>query len=314
MTWPLDTQFLALVFNTLLLWTVCLVLHRYRTRLTLIPFYGFIGALVVYTHTLSSHSINVVSWNLYFHVASTAYFTTLLLAIFLLYLFDEVKAARKGLEIIILISLFQFFVVFITSLEDTKNIFISADLSNFSNYFWSLIAMVIDVAMMAVLWELLSRIKTLPNLIKVPLLIFVVFAVDTLIFATAVFGGTPAYLDILKADFIVRAGLALLMGSIIANYLQSTHYSEAKRIKPEKLWDIVNFKSMLENEVAMLQMEVGKRLAAEKELVATQEKLNAQVKELAQINKYMVDREMKMVELKKEIETLKARNSDQNSG
>ena len=264
-------EFLILVIHTVILWMLVFFLHRFRSRLTLIPLYGLLAALVVYTHVLSTFETSVVQWGFYFLVSSTAYFTPLLLIILIVYLFDGVRAARKGLEIVIGISLLQAFVVYISNVEDATHMFIPANPANFINYFWSAVAMVIDIALMGVVWEILGKSSRLPLTLKVILLIFIVFVFDTFIFVTGVFGASANYLSIIVSDLVVRLILSVIMGIVIADYLESSAFSEEKRIKPKKIWEIVNFRSALEEEVSSLQAEVEKRKISETELRASRE-------------------------------------------
>ncbi len=267
----ISSEFIILAIHTVLFWLIVVILHKLRTRLTLIPLYAILGALVVYTHTLSSYSISVSQWGLYFLVSSTAYFTPLLLILLLVYLFDGARAARKGLEVVIGVSLLQVFVVYITSFEDYGHFFIPANSQNFINYFWSTTAMIIDIAAMGIIWEIIGKIKALKLTARITLLLFLVFMIDAFVFVTGVFGNSPEYFNIILTDTIVRIGLSILMGFVIADYLRASDFSEETRERPKKIWEIINFRSALEEEVSSLQAEIEKRRQLEKELFESKE-------------------------------------------
>lgn len=249
-------------------WILVFTLHRLRFKLTLVPLYGLIAALVAYTHILSSFGASVTQGNLFFLVSSTAYFTSLLLGILLIYLFDGVEAARKGLEILVMVSFLQIIVVYTLHLIDPGHTFIPSTIENFKNYFWSITAMVADVVFMVIMWEWLSKIRHFTNYLKVPLLIFLVLTLDAFIFVSGVFAGTGNYLEILKSDIIVRFFLATIMGTVIAAYLTNSKYSEKERDKPRKVWDILDFRSALVRKVKSLEEIIRERQILEKKLRA----------------------------------------------
>lgn len=267
----MSVPFLILLFQAFSFWVITFVLHRFRHRLTLIPLYGWIAALVVMTHTLSSFGLGIVEFDLFFLLASTIYFPPIIIAILLLYLFDGVKAARKALEIILLASALQVVAVLFSSFEDIQTSWISTDLSSFITYFWSVTAMFIDIIFIAVGWELFSRVKAVPTMAKTMALTWLVFMVDTLIFVVGVFATSPLFLSILQGDLVIRSVLALVMGFFIGRYLKLEQYSEEKRSKPQNIWEIVHFTSSLETEVADLQKEVELRKDLERKLRYAQE-------------------------------------------
>lgn len=258
--------FLILFFHTVFLWICVLTLHKYKYKITLIPLYAFISALTILTHVTSSFGLSLNFLNYFFLIASTAYFTPLLLSIFVLYLFDGIHATRKAVQIILGISALLILTIFLVSLEDGVNVFIKSTFSTYKEYFWSIFAMVVDTLVISIGWELFSKIKRVPNFVLVTLLLFLALSIDTFIFATGVFGTQPFYFSMIKANLTIRAFMSLIMGAVLSRYLRVEHFSEEKRVKPEQIWDIVNFKSEDEQQIQYLEETIVNKNKIQKEL------------------------------------------------
>ena len=259
--------FIVLVCNTVLLWMLVTLLHWYKNKITIIPFYCLIAVLTLLTHIISSFGLNLTYLSSYFFISSTAYFTPLLLAIIILYLAEGVHATRKALEMILLTSVLLVSVVAFSSVEDPTHPFILSNFETYKNYAWSIFAMFVDVVIISVGWELINKIKKVPTLISLILLIFVVYLADTLIYVNGVFYDSPIYWNIIKGDLIVRGALSLLMGTFLSIYLFTTKFSEEKRPKPKNLFEILNFKSEDEKLVNLLSTQIQEKETAEKELI-----------------------------------------------
>lgn len=260
-----------LIVHTLIFWYFALLLHQKKTKLTLIPLYGLTGAFTVFTHTLSSFGSSVMVGNYVFLIASTTYFTTLLLAVIILYLIDGPRAARKVLEVIVGISIIQALTVFLVGLEDTKTTWIPISTNVFRDYFWSVLTMIIDIILVGVVWELLSKLKVKNLFISVFLVLLIVFFVDTFIYTTAVFGNNQYFWSIIQSNLIIRFVLAIIMGALISSYLKYINFSEEKRKKPEHILEIIDFASVGEREITKMKSGVEELTEIEKKLEESQE-------------------------------------------
>ncbi len=267
-------DFIALVLNTFFLWSLVLYLHLKRNSLTLIPFYSFIAIVTVFNHILSSFNLNLLFNGYFFFVSSTAYFTTLLLSILLLYLYDGVHAARKALEIVLFASFFLVFVIVISAIEDPKNIFIPSVFATYQNYFWSITALFVDIVLMAIGWELVNKVKRIPIVISLSLLLFTIYMVDAFIYVTGVFWGQSIYWEIIKTDLIVRGILSIVMGIFLSRYLSFINFSEKKREKPKSIFGILDFRSSDERKVIELSSQISQKEKTEKELIRIKELYN----------------------------------------
>jgi len=267
----LPANFIIMSVVTFVLWVTVAFFHWNRRKITIIPLYAFITGLSMFMNLLGLLNINVVFNNLYFLVSSTMYFTPVLLAIIILYLSDGIQATRKALEVIIGISALTLFTIIVSASLDTKNVFIPLSTTMYKIYFWSVLALTIDIITVALGWELLNKIKKLPLVISLTTLIFMVGAIDTFIFVTGFFYGNPEYINIIKSDLIVRAILAVTMGGFLSWYFKFSGFSEDKRIKPTKIWEFLDLKSEDTAQIELLNRKISTEANLAKEVLKSQE-------------------------------------------
>jgi len=214
-------SFIFLCGQTIILWFLVIFLHRKKERLTLIPFYSLLAILTVATHNLSDLGFAVIFHNWYFLIASFSFFTSLMLSVLIIYLFEGPRAARFALLVIFFTSILYILFVFLLSQQTDTTSWITFDYKHWLIYFWSILAIIIDVFFMAIFWELLAKIKKIPLTVQIFLVIFITFFIDALIFTTAVFGQQTIYWSILQGNLLIRLVLALIATPIITLYLKA---------------------------------------------------------------------------------------------
>ncbi|MEI8270190.1 MAG: PAS domain-containing protein [bacterium] len=266
------TPFLFLCLQTIILWFIIIFLHRQKERFTLIPLYSFLAILTVLTHNLSDLGFIITLNNFHFLIASFSFFTSLMLGVLFIYLFEGPKATRLALYIILFSSFLYIGIMYLLGLQIGDFKWMSLDLSHLITYFWSIAAIIVDVFFIAIFWELLGRIKKIPLLIQVFLVIFGTFLIDALIFVTGVYLGQPVYWSILQGDLLVRIALALIASPIIVMYLKTEKYSEIERVKPKNFWEILNFHSDLETKIKSMEEVLKHQKELEDQLKKSEEK------------------------------------------
>ncbi len=220
-------------------------LHSKKDSITLTPLYAYVAILTVLTHNLSDLGFKLVLNDWVFIVSSFSMFTTLMFCILLLYLFEGPRAGRFALWIILFSSFFYIGVVFFLGFITDTSSWILIDSARISYYFWSILAIIIDVIFLAIAWEVLSRATSLNLLLRVFVIIFGVFALDTLIFTTGVFGTSEMYLSILQGNLLMRLALSAFGAPVMAYFLIAGGFSEDKRDRPKSVLEILNFQSDL---------------------------------------------------------------------
>ena len=268
----MPVQFLFLCIQTLILWLLVIVLHRQKNRFTLIPLYAYIAVLTLLTHNLSDLGFAVTMSGWFFLISSFSFFTALMLGILFIYLFEGPRATRLALFVILGVSFFYIGVVYLLGLQANTGSWVALSPTRFVYYFWSISAIIVDVFFITIVWELLGKIQKLPFFLKVFLVIFGTYCIDTLIFATGVFGGQPLYASVLRGDLSTRLILAIIATPIISFLLKSEGYKEEVRDKPKDAWEILNFRSDLETRIESMEESNKEQKRLEGELKKSHEK------------------------------------------
>lgn len=260
-----------LFIQTLFLWCLVVILYSLRKRYSLLLLYGYLAIITVLTHNLSDlgFSLQIGRWD--FFIGSVSFFTTLMFITLFLYLLEGPKAARLAIITIFGSSILYFILVFLLSLQVNTGNWVPVNFDTYKTYFWSLLAIMVDVSLLALFWEVLTRISKIPLVIKVFLVSLLVLLTDTLIFTTGVFLKSPEYLQILNANLLVRLGLAVFIAPIISAFVRFEGFNENTRLTPKNLLEILNFQSDLETQIESLEDVIKQKDKIQKDLLSSKE-------------------------------------------
>lgn len=247
------------------------LLHRLRSKFTLIPLYCFIAVLTLLTHNLADLGFAVVAGDWYFLISSFSFFTTLMLGVLFLYLFEGPRATRLSLWIILFVSCLYISLVWALGFLTNTSNWIVLDAEKIKVYFWSIGAIVVDFVFLAILWELLAKLGKVPLVVRVFIVCIAVYFLDTAIFVTGAFGGQSTYVSMIKSNLTIRLVLALIMTPVASFYFQVEGYKEENRIKPKRIWEILNFRSDLEEKIETMEEAIKKAKKLEEELSIAKE-------------------------------------------
>ena len=265
------TPFLYLGIQSLFLWFLVIFLHRQKNRFTLIPLYAYIAILTIFTHNLSDLGFAVTVNQWYFLIGSVSFFTTLMLCMLFLYLFEGPRATRLALLIVLGASSFYIGIVFLLNMQVDTSKWIVITSERMWVYFWSIFAIILDGFFIAIFWEILEKTKKPSIFIRVFLVIFGTYLLDTLIFTTGVFGAQTIYASVLQGNLMTRLLLALVITPIISISLRREGYIEEKREKPKNVWEILNFRSDLETKIETMEDGIKIQKVLQERLKESQE-------------------------------------------
>lgn len=265
------SNFLFLCLQTLFLWGLVVQLYHQKKRYTLIPLYALLTLSTFIAQHFNDLGLVVKIYDLTFLIGSFSFFTTTIFATLLLYLFEGPRAARTALWVIVMTTMFYVGLVYFIDLQLSGQAWITPDISILNSNIWSILAIVIDILLLGVGWEILSKVKKIPLILKVFLIMLLVFVLDTIIYVSGVFAASRDYFSILEGSLSIRVALALIATPVMTTLLKFEGYSEEKRTKPQNFWEILNFKSDLEIKIFDLESTLEKSQALEKNLKAAQD-------------------------------------------
>ena len=262
----MNIPFVILCLTTLFFWFLVIYLHQQKYRITIIPLYAYIAVLTVLMHNFTDLDFAIVMGRWFFLISSFSLFTTLMFGTLFLYLFEGPRAGRVALGVILFSSLFYIATVYFLGFQVDTTRWVQFSAEQGTYYFWSILAIVLDVLFLAVFWELLSKISRLNLTVRVFLVVFGVFALDSFIFTTGAFAGTEFYAAILSGNLMIRFILALFGAPIMAHFMRAEGFTEATRQKPKKFWEIMNFRSDLEIKILSLEETIVSNKILEEKL------------------------------------------------
>ena len=188
-----------------------------------------------------------------------------------MYLFEGPRATRLALWVILLVSALYILFVGVLSLQTNTSCWVVLDFEKIKIYFWSITAIIIDFIFIAVIWEIMGKSNRTPLVARVFLVTVGVYFLDSLIFVTGAFGSEQVYVSMLRSNLAIRFILALIATPIASFYFKLEGYKEESRVKPKRIWEILNFRSDLEERIESMEEIIRKAKKLEEELKISKE-------------------------------------------
>jgi len=251
--------------------------HAARDRLTLVPYFALLGVLAAILRWTTDAGILYQVGPLTFLLGSVVFFTAILFGVFLLYIFDGVKAAQIGIYTIVAVSivspalaaLFQFQLH-----ELDPDMAGRIVLSSLRLYVSSTAAMILDFLFIAVLWELCARhLARFPLYLRIAACLLPTYWLDALMFNVGAFWGEPEFLGILEANLISRAILTAAVCPLLTGYVAWEERRQHHRFTPRNLMAILHRSARRELDLFVAHREIEERKRMEAALRASEERL-----------------------------------------
>ena len=101
----MGNEVIILIFEAMVVYFLVLWTHSLRHRFGLVYFYALIGGLTAIMSWVTDAGVVIQAAGITFMVGSTVFYTSLLLGVFVVYVFDGPKAARVAIFIVVGISI-----------------------------------------------------------------------------------------------------------------------------------------------------------------------------------------------------------------
>lgn len=200
-----------------------LLAHSIRRLFGLAYFYALIGGLTAVMSWVTDAHAKVTVGPVTFLVGSTVFFTALLLAVFVIYVFDGPKAARTAISTVVGISVLVPVFAMVLHLQmhlsgatplhgvPAPSLRINAA---------SVLTTIADMFFLAVAWEFLHhRFQWMPLVLRTFLTLMGVMLLDVGLFNTGAFAGEPAFWSIITGTFLERVMVVLIATPVLWAYL-----------------------------------------------------------------------------------------------
>jgi uncharacterized PurR-regulated membrane protein YhhQ (DUF165 family) len=254
----------AMIVYFLVLWT-----HSLRHRFGPVHFYALIGGITAIMSWVTDAGVAIEVAGITFVVGSTVFYTSLLLGVFVVYVFDGPRATRIAISTVLGVSVMMPIIAMVLHYQmnlmgHTRIGYIPLPSLRINTA--SVIATLLDLIFLAIAWEYFGR----PNLnlklwLRAFLTLLGVMWLDVLLFATGAFAGTPAYLSIMKGTLISRFFITVFAFPFLYGYLHWQSSKKGVAIENRPVLAILRTVAEITAELSQAQQEIERRKAAEEE-------------------------------------------------
>ena len=272
-------ELFLLIVEALSVYLLVLGAHAMRGRYGLAFFYALMGGLTAIMSWVTDAGVSVQVGRVTFMVGSTVFYTSLLLGVFVVYVFDGPRATRiaistvAGVSVMVpLIALILHFQMRLSGHGPLSHVPIPSLRINVA----SLVATVADLIFLAMSWEFFGKPRLGLHLwARAFLTLLGVMWLDVALFATGAFVGTPGYLDIMKGTLVSRMIISLFACPLLYSYLNWQREKKGLLIENRPVLAILKEVAEIRIELSLAQQEIEHRKKAESEKAAVIEKLEA---------------------------------------
>ena len=265
----MGNEVVILIIEAMAVYFLVLWAHSLRHRFGPVHFYALIGGITAIMSWVTDAGVAIQLAGVTFVVGSTVFYTSLLLGVFVVYVFDGPQATRIAISTVVGVSAMVPIVA--AALHMQMDLIGNARISyiplpSMRINTASVVATLIDLVFLAVAWEFLGK----PNLnIKLWLRAFLtllgVMWLDVILFATGAFAGTPGYLSIMKGTLISRLIVSIFALPFLYAYLYWQNKKKGVEIENRPVLAILKQVAEIEIELSQAQEEIERRKKAENE-------------------------------------------------
>ena len=218
------TQVVVLIIEAMAVYMLVLWAHSLRRRYGHAHFYALLGGLTAIMSWVTDAGVEIKVFDLTFVVGSTVFYTSLLLGVFVVYVFDGPRDARIAISTVAGVSILGPVAAAVLHLQmgAGANLPLSqVPMPNLRINTASVVATLIDMIFLAMAWEYFgkSRLRTKLGM-RTFLTLLGVMWLDVLLFSTGAFAGSPAYLSIIKATLLDRLAVTIFALPFLYGYLR----------------------------------------------------------------------------------------------
>jgi len=265
----MGNEVLILFVEAMTLYFLVLWAHSLRHRFGPVHFYALIGGITAVMSWVTDAGLQVHVAGITFVVGSTVFYTSLLLGVFVVYVFDGPRATRIAITTVAGVSIMVPLIA--ATLHFQAGLINGAPISHVPMPSLrintaSVITTLVDLVFLAMAWEYFGKATRGAHLwLRAFLTLLGVMWLDVLLFATGAFAGTPEYLSIMKGTFVSRFIVSVFAFPLLYGYLVLQSRKKGIRIENRPVLAILRQVAEIEAKLSLAQQEIEARKAAERE-------------------------------------------------
>jgi diguanylate cyclase (GGDEF)-like protein len=266
----MGTEVFILIVEAMAVYFLVLWAHSLRHRFGPVHFYALMGGITAIMSWVTDAGLKVQVAGITFVVGSTVFYTSLLLGVFVVYVFDGPRATRiaistvAGVSIMVpLIAVALHFQATLIGDGSIKNVPLPSLRINVA----SVSATLLDLVFLAVSWEFLGKpFLNIRLWLRSFLTLLGVMWLDVFLFATGAFAGTPEYLSIMQGTLTSRLIISVFALPFLYGYLHWQSDKKGLPIENRPVLAILKQVAEIEVELSRAKREIERRKRTEDEL------------------------------------------------
>lgn len=220
----MNTEVVILIAEAITVYFLVLWAHSLRHQFGPVHFYALIGGLTAVMSWVTDAGMSVKAGGITFLVGSTVFYTSLLLGVFVIYVFDGPKVTRVMISTIVGVSAMVPLIAMLLHMQNTlisdvplSDVPIPSLRINSASVFTTLV----DLIFLAIVWEFLGKHNRIIRLgMRTFLTLLGVMWLDVILFNTLAFAGNANYAMIMKGTLIARFAVAIVAFPMLYLYIQ----------------------------------------------------------------------------------------------
>ncbi len=257
----------------------CLVLgvHSLRHRFGLAPFYALLGGVTAVMSWVTDAGVLVQAGGITFLVGSTVFYTSILLGVFVVYVFDGPRATRIAISTVVGVSTIVPIIALVLHIQ--MKLMGSAPLGfvpipSLRINIASVLATLMDLIFLAVTWEFFNiRLGRLHPAVRAFLTLLGVMWLDVILFNVWALAGNQGFFSTLSGTLISRAVVCLFATPLLWLYLSWQDRSKGATPSKRPLMAIIRTLTEVEGELDQAKEEIARRRETERQLRLSEERL-----------------------------------------
>jgi uncharacterized PurR-regulated membrane protein YhhQ (DUF165 family) len=287
----MGNEIFILLLEAMAIYFLVLYAHSLRHRFGPVHFYALIGGITAMMSWVTDAGLRVEVAGLTFVVGSTVFYTSLLLGVFVVYVFDGPRATRIVITTVagvsIMVPLIAGILHFQAGLIHSASV-INIPMPSLRINTASVIATLIDLIFLAIMWEYFGKPALGMHLwLRAFLTLLGVMWLDVLLFATGAFVGTDMYLSIMKGSFISRLIVSVFAFPFLYGYLFRESQKKGIQIENRPVLAILKQVAEIEVKLSLAQQEIEARKIAEIERDRVIEELKLTLSEVKTLRGFL---------------------------
>ena len=265
----MGNEIIILIIEAMAVYFLVLWAHSLRHKFGSVHFYALIGGLTAIMSWVTDAGVTIQFAGITFVVGSTVFYTSLLLGVFVVYVFDGPRATRIVISTVGGVSIMVPVIAALLHLQMDligNGTVAHVPLPSLRINTASVLATLIDLVFLAMSWEYFGK----PNLnlklwLRAFLTLLGVMWLDVLLFTTGAFAGTPEYLSIMKGTLISRFFITVFALPFLYGYLYWQSNKRDITIENRPILTILKQVAEIEQELSAAHREIARRMKAEQE-------------------------------------------------